>query len=188
MKPPKRPRDPAQLAKLIVDIATGEADDEVNSTDLPPHQHRQSHDQIFLKIHEHRRHQLAGLHTVHFRHGRTGAIGLGSAKKGSQLWLAERVTAIALVPLTLWFVASVIAHACCDYTVFTAWVRTPLATSGMILLLIALFHHAALGLQVVIEDYVHSGAKFAAIIAVRLGCYGLAGVGIVATLRIAFGG
>ncbi len=89
----------------------------------------------------------------------------------------ERVTAIALVPLTLWFVASVIAHACSDYTVFTAWVRTPLATSGMILLLIALFHHAALGLQVVIEDCVHSGAKFAAIIAVRLGCYGLAGSG-----------
>jgi succinate dehydrogenase membrane anchor subunit len=124
-----------------------------------------------------------------FRSPLARAIGLGSAKKGSQLWLAERVTAIALVPLTLWFVASVIAHACSDYTVFSAWVRTPLATSGMILLLIALFHHAALGLQVVIEDYVHhSGAKFAAIIAVRLGCYGLAVVGIVATLRIAFDG
>jgi len=116
------------------------------------------------------------------------AIGLGSAKKGSQHWLAERVTAIALVPLTLWFVASVLAHACSDYTVFTAWLRTPLATNGMIMLLIALFHHAALGLQVVIEDYVHSGAKFAAIIAVQLGCYGLAVVGIVATLRIAFDG
>jgi succinate dehydrogenase / fumarate reductase membrane anchor subunit len=123
-----------------------------------------------------------------FRSPLARAIGLGSAKKGSQLWLAERVTAIGLVPLTLWFVASVIAHACSDYTVFTAWVRTPLATSGMILLLIALFHHAALGLQVVIEDYVHSCAKFAAIIAVRLGCYGLAVVGIIATLRIAFGG
>jgi succinate dehydrogenase / fumarate reductase, membrane anchor subunit len=123
-----------------------------------------------------------------FRSPLARAIGLGSAKKGPQVWLAERVTAIALVPLTLWFVASVIAHACSDYTVFTAWVRTPLATSGMILLLIALFHHAALGLQVVIEDYVHSGAKFAAIIAVRLGCYGLAVVGIIATLRIAFGG
>jgi hypothetical protein len=46
----RRPKRLAQLAKLIVDIATGEADDEVNSTDLPPHQHRQSHDQIFLKI------------------------------------------------------------------------------------------------------------------------------------------
>lgn len=123
-----------------------------------------------------------------FRSPLARAIGLGSAKKGSQHWLAERVTAIALVPLTLWFVASVIAHACSDYTIFIAWLRTPLATSGMILLLIALFQHAALGVQVVIEDYVHSGAKFAAIIAVRLGCYGLAVIGIVATLRIAFGG
>ena len=58
----------------------------------------------------------------------------------------------------------------------------------MILLLIALFYHSALGLQVVIEDYVHSNAKFVAVIAVRLSCYGLAVVGIIATLRIAFGG
>jgi succinate dehydrogenase / fumarate reductase membrane anchor subunit len=58
----------------------------------------------------------------------------------------------------------------------------------MILLLIALFHHTALGLQVVIEDYIHSGAKFAAVIAVRLGCFSLAIAGFVATLRIAFSG
>jgi len=75
-----------------------------------------------------------------------------------------------------------------DYAAFIGWLRTPLATSFMILLLIALFHHSALGLQVVIEDYVHSDAKFAAVIAVRLGCYGFAVAGIVATLRIAFGG
>jgi succinate dehydrogenase / fumarate reductase membrane anchor subunit len=92
------------------------------------------------------------------------------------------------VPLTLWFVASIIAHAGSDYVIFIAWLRTPLATNCMILLLVALFHHTALGLQVVIEDYVHSGAKFAAVIAVRLGCYGLAVIGITVTLRIAFGG
>ena len=91
------------------------------------------------------------------------------------------------MPLTLWFVASIIAHAGSDYTVFIAWLRTPFAAGGMILLLIALFHHTALGLQVVIEDYVHSGARFAAVIAIQLCCYGLAVVGIIATLRIAFG-
>lgn len=120
-----------------------------------------------------------------FRSPLARAIGLGSAKNGLRHWLAERVTAVALVPLTLWFVASIIAHAGSDYPVFIAWLRTPLATSGMILLLIALFHHTALGLQVVIEDYVHSGARFAAVIAIQLCCYGLAVLGIIATLRIA---
>ena len=98
------------------------------------------------------------------------------------------VNAVALVPLTLWFVASIIAHAGSDYATFITWLQAPLTTLLMILLLIALFHHSALGLQVVIEDYVHSGVKFAAVIAVRLSCYGLAVAGIIATLRVAFGG
>ncbi len=114
------------------------------------------------------------------------AIGLGSAKEGVGEWWAERVSAIALVPLTLWFVASIIAHTGSDYLTFIAWIRTPLAATLMILLLIALFHHTALGLRVVIEDYVHSGAKFAWVLAVRLGCFALATAGVVATLRIAF--
>lgn len=116
------------------------------------------------------------------------AVGLRSAKRGSRHWLAERVTAVALVPLTVWFLASIIAHAGSDYAVFISWLRTPFAAGGMIVLLIALFHHTALGLQVVIEDYVHSGAIFAAVIVIQLCCYGLAVVGIIATLRIAFGG
>lgn len=116
------------------------------------------------------------------------ALGLGSAKSGFQHWWAERVSAVALVPLCLWFVVSIIAHAGSDYLVFIAWIRTPFATSCMILMLIALFHHSSLGLQVVIEDYVHSGARFVAIMAVRLGCYGLAVIGIIATLHIALGG
>ncbi len=116
------------------------------------------------------------------------AIGLGSAKGGVGAWWAARVSAVALVPLTLWFAASIIAHTGSDYTAFIAWLRTPFSAILMILLLIALFHHAALGLQVVIEDYVHSAAKFAAVIVVRLGCVALAITGIVATLRIAFSG
>ena len=113
------------------------------------------------------------------------AIGLGSAKEGVEHWWTERVTAVALVPLTLWFVASIIAHTGSDYASFIAWVRTPFTTILMILLLIALFYHTALVLQVVIEDYVHSGAKIPAVVAMRLGCFALAAAGIVATLRIA---
>ena len=116
------------------------------------------------------------------------AIGLGSAKEGVGAWWAARVSAVALVPLTLWFAASIIAHTGSDYAVFIVWLRTPLTAIPMILLLIALFYHTALGLQVVIEDYIHSGAKFAAVVAVRLGSCALAIVGVVATLRIAFSG
>lgn len=116
------------------------------------------------------------------------AIGLGSAKSGFEHWWAERVSAIALVPLTLWFAAVLIAHTSGDYAAFIAWLRNPLAAILMILLLIALFHHTALGLQVVIEDYVHTGIKLVVIVAVRLGCFALATAGIVATLGIAFSG
>lgn len=114
------------------------------------------------------------------------AMGLGSAKSGVAHWWAQRASAVALVPLALWFAASIIAHSGSDYAAFIAWLRSPLTTAPMILLLIALFHHTALGLQVVIEDYVHSGIKFAAVGTVRLGCFALAVIGIVATLRIAF--
>jgi succinate dehydrogenase / fumarate reductase, membrane anchor subunit len=114
------------------------------------------------------------------------AIGLGSAKEDLRDWWAERVSAVALIPLTLWFTAVIIAHSGSDYVTFIGWIRSPLSATLMILLLIALFHHTALGLQVVIEDYVHSGAKFAWIIAVRLGCVAFAVAGIVATLHIAF--
>jgi succinate dehydrogenase / fumarate reductase, membrane anchor subunit len=112
------------------------------------------------------------------------AIGLGSAKEGVGPWWAERVSAVALVPLTLWFAASIIAQTGSDYATFIVWQRTPLAATLMILLLIALFCHAALGLQVVVEDYVHSGVKFAVVIGVRLGCGALATAGVVAILRI----
>lgn len=116
------------------------------------------------------------------------AMGLGSAKKGVGAWWAERVSAVALVPLTLWFVASIIAHTGSDYSAFVVWLRAPLVATLMTLLLIAMFHHTALGLQVVIEDYVHSGMKFAWIIAARLVSYALATAGIIAILRIAFTG
>lgn len=116
------------------------------------------------------------------------AAGLGSAKTGVEYWLAERVSAVALVPLTLWFAASIIAHTGSDYAAFVAWLSAPVPAVLMILLLIALFHHTALGLQVVLEDYMHSGVKFAAVLMVRLGCFAMASAGIVATLRIVFHG
>src|SRR5947207_6872503 len=86
------------------------------------------------------------------------AIGLGSAKEGVEHWWRQRVTALALVPLTLWFVIAVIGLVGADHAVFVAWVRNPMAAVLLILLLVATFYHAALGLQVVIEDYIHGEA------------------------------
>lgn len=114
------------------------------------------------------------------------ARGLGSAKSGVEHWWAQRVSAVALIPLTLWFAACVIAHSGSDYASFIAWLRTPLATILMLLLVPSLFYHTALGLQTVIEDYVHSGFKFAALVAIRLLCIALAVTGIVAVMKIAF--
>ncbi len=116
------------------------------------------------------------------------ALGFNSAKSGVQRWWLERVTAIALVPLTVWFAASIIVHTGSDYAALIAWLKTLAATILIVLLLTGLFYHTALGLQVVIEDYVHSGLKVPALLGVRFGCIALAVAGILATLRIAFDG
>lgn len=115
------------------------------------------------------------------------ALGLGSAKTGVEHWWRQRVSALALVPLTVWFAASIIVHTGSDYVTFIAWLRTPIVSILMVLLLAGIFYHTALGLQVVIEDYVHSGLKILALLGMRFGCCGLAVAGILATLRIAFG-
>jgi succinate dehydrogenase / fumarate reductase, membrane anchor subunit len=117
------------------------------------------------------------------------AIGLGSAKEGAEHWWLQRLTAIALIPLSLWFVASVIALAGADHVQVVDWLSSPLAAIIMVLLIGATFYHAALGLQVVIEDYVHAeGLKIAALVLNKLVCFALAIAGIFAVLKIAFGG
>jgi succinate dehydrogenase / fumarate reductase membrane anchor subunit len=116
------------------------------------------------------------------------AIGLGSAKQGVEHWWAQRVSAVALLVLGLWFVASLAALAGADRATVAAWLHRPLAAILTILTLAAVFYHSALGLQVVIEDYVHAeGVKIAAVALVRLSCLALAVAGIFAVLRIAFG-
>lgn len=116
------------------------------------------------------------------------AAGLGSAKEGAEHWWRERVTAVALIPLTLWFFASIMAHGGSNYIAFIAWLKMPSSTLMMVLLLIALFYHTALGLQVIIEDYIHSAAKIPVLIIMRLGCFALAAAGTLAVLRVALRG
>lgn len=115
------------------------------------------------------------------------ALGLGSARDGVEAWWRERVSAVALVPLTGWFAVSILMHVDKGYGAVMAWLKMPVTTTLMTLLLIALFHHTALGLQVVIEDYVHSRIKIPVLVGMRLSCLALAVAGLVAILKIAFG-
>ncbi len=112
------------------------------------------------------------------------ANGLGSAKQGVEQWWRERVTAVALVPLTLWLVVSIVVHRQSDHTGFIAWLSTPFNTLMMTLSLVALFYHTALGLQVIIEDYVHFAIKIPMLIFMYFACFGFVATGILAVLRI----
>jgi succinate dehydrogenase / fumarate reductase membrane anchor subunit len=117
------------------------------------------------------------------------AIGLGSAKEGVEHWWAQRVTAVALILLGLWFTASLVVMVGADRSVVLAWLHAPVPAILAILLLIAVFYHGSLGLQVVIEDYVSAEwPKIAALVVMRLVSFALAVAGIFAVLRIAFGG
>lgn len=113
--------------------------------------------------------------------------GLGSAKEGTGHWWAQRLTAIALVPLSLWFVASVIALAGADLATVRGWIADPFVAVLLVVLIAATFHHAQLGLQVVIEDYVHGhGAKALALILSSFAHVVVATASIFAILKVAF--
>ncbi|HWK43159.1 MAG TPA: succinate dehydrogenase, hydrophobic membrane anchor protein [Stellaceae bacterium] len=115
--------------------------------------------------------------------------GLGSAREGAHEWWSMRLTSVALIPLTLWFVIGVIGHAGADYESFTTWVASPVVSILLILTLAVTFHHVATGVKVVIEDYIHvEWVKIVCLVALKFGCLILAVAGIFSVLRIAFGG
>ncbi|MBM3512279.1 MAG: succinate dehydrogenase, hydrophobic membrane anchor protein [Alphaproteobacteria bacterium] len=114
--------------------------------------------------------------------------GLGSAKEGTHHWWAQRVTAVALIPLTIWFVYSLLGLAGGDLAAFTGWLSSPINATLMTLVVAVGFHHAQLGLQVVFEDYVVGHATRIAInMIVKFLCYGLGALSIVSILIVAFG-
>ena len=116
------------------------------------------------------------------------ARGLGAARGGVGHWKLQRLTAMSNAVLVLWFVFSAMALAGASYEEVRAWLASPVTATLMILLVLSVFQHAPLGLQVIIEDYVHHpGARIAALVLVRLVVAGLAVACIVAILTVALG-
>jgi succinate dehydrogenase / fumarate reductase membrane anchor subunit len=114
--------------------------------------------------------------------------GLGSAKEGAAHWWAQRLTAIALVPLILWLVVNLIGLTGADQAAVAAWLGAPVNAALLILLVVATFHHGQLGLQVVVEDYVHhEGVKIATLIAIKFASLLLGAISVVAVLKLAAG-
>ena len=116
------------------------------------------------------------------------ARGLGSAKEGVHHWWMQRLTAIALIPLVVWFAISLVMLSGAEYQVVRAWIASPLVMLMLILTIGIGLQHAQLGLQVVWEDYTEGAFRVVMIVLTKFLAV-LFGLGaIVAVLRIGFGG
>lgn len=116
-------------------------------------------------------------------------LGLGAAKEGVDHWWTQRLTSVALVPLSIWFFWSLLALGSLDYDTVHAWLGRPLPAAGAMLLVLVLAWHSNLGVQVVIEDYVqHPGLKLASLVLAKFFHVALAAAGVFALLGIATGG
>jgi succinate dehydrogenase / fumarate reductase membrane anchor subunit len=114
--------------------------------------------------------------------------GLGSAQAGAHHWWLERLTAIATLLLLVWLAVSLLRLPDLDHRTLAEWLTAPLVAVPMLLLILGMFWHLKLGLQVVVEDYVHAdGPKLAWIVLINfLSLFG-AGLAIFAVLKIALG-
>ncbi len=114
--------------------------------------------------------------------------GLGSAKSGVHHWWSQRLTSIALVPLSAWFVISILALPSLDHVTVVAWMSQGWSALLLILLVLVAAWHSQLGLQVVVEDYVRGGMKTLVLVLVNFVHATLAVAGVFAVLKVAFGG
>jgi succinate dehydrogenase / fumarate reductase, membrane anchor subunit len=115
-------------------------------------------------------------------------LGLGSARDGTAHWWAQRVTAIALLPLTLWFVISLLSLPALDFETVRTWLGYPMSGFLAVLLVAVLTYHSYLGTTVIVEDYVHSsGMKVLSLMSLRFLYVLSGGAAIFAILRVVFG-
>jgi succinate dehydrogenase / fumarate reductase, membrane anchor subunit len=117
------------------------------------------------------------------------ALGLGAAGDGTLHWWWQRVSAAALVPLGLWFLFAVARIAGAEHVEVVAWISSPVTTVLLVLFILVSIYHAQLGVQVVVEDYVHGEAvRIASLVLVKFAAALLAVAGVLAVLRIAVTG
>lgn len=115
--------------------------------------------------------------------------GLGSAKEGTGHFWLQRMTAVANIPLTLFFVWLVISLIGADRAQMLAMFANPIVAALTILMVLSAAIHMKLGVQVVIEDYVHNeGLKIALVLANTFFSYGVAAIAVVSLLKLSFGG
>ena len=114
--------------------------------------------------------------------------GLGSAHHGAHHWLVQRFTAVGLAVASCWLVVSLLWLPDFSYATVHDWIARPVPACAMGLLIVCAFWHARLGVQVMLEDYIHtSGNKFAAIAILNLLTFAGAGFGLLCVIRLALG-
>jgi len=115
-------------------------------------------------------------------------LGVGSAKQGVQHWWLQRLTAVALVPLSIWFVASLLSLGSFDHATVVAWMSGSWTALLLILFVLVAAWHSQLGVRVVVEDYVHgAAARTVTLVSVLFAHTLIAAAGVFAVLKVAFG-
>lgn len=115
-------------------------------------------------------------------------LGLGSAKEGVRHWWVQRLTSVALVPLTIWFVVSLLSLPSLDYPTVVAWMSESSTALALLVLVPVAAWHSQLGMRVVVEDYMHAnGPKTLMLIALTFAHVLVAAAGVFAVLKIALG-
>lgn len=113
---------------------------------------------------------------------------LGSAREGAEHFIAQRLTAIALIPLLIWFVCCLASIATADYATIVAWIRNPVVTGLLILLILFMFYHAHAGLEEVFEDYLHNSViKALAMVSMKFFFIMITVAAVLSILYVAFG-
>jgi succinate dehydrogenase / fumarate reductase membrane anchor subunit len=115
--------------------------------------------------------------------------GLGSAHQGAHHWWIERLTSVSSLLLLVWLLVSLLRLPDLGHPTILEWLRSPLNATGMLLLVVSIFWHIKLGMQVIIEDYVHEeGNKIFLIILLNFAVVAAAALALVCVLKIALGG